>query len=660
MFKRVLALLLAISIAGCAAPQPPVVNEGRMMVESGNVEQGLARLQDQMARDPMNKELRAYYFNVRTQAVQRYLALGDNARSQAMFDEAEQTYRHVLTLDPENARAKDALSRLRNDRRHRAMVLEAENLFKIGNMDAAYAKAREILAENSNNRDAIAVLRRVDAANARPGPAAPKLGAAMKKPVTLEFRDANIRSVFELLAKNSGLNFIFDRDVPADLKTTVFVRDTTVEDVIRFVLVTSQLESKVLNENTILVYPNTPAKAQGYKDLVVRNFYLENSDAKRTADMIKALVKTRDMYVDEKLNLIVMRDTPEAVRMAERLVANQDLAEPEVMLEVEVLEVAGTLTQQIGVQWPSQLGFGIVGAAGTPGTITLPEYLNRNSGLVRLTVSDPLFLLSLSKQDGSTNILANPRIRVKNREKARIHIGDKVPVITTTTTSTGFVAESVNYLDVGLKLEVEPNVYLENDVGIRVGLEVSNITNIIKSTAGTLTYQVGTRNAATVLRLRDGETQVLAGLISDEDRRANTKVPGAGDLPGIGRLFSNRGTTQNKNEIMLLITPHVVRNINRAGGLEEYLSGTDASLGSAPLSLPAFDGQGPGSAPPAPAPNAPAPGQPSPGAQPAPAAPPAVPTPAPLNNSATPNPPSSPGSPGGTPPTEPPRAPGPA
>ena len=445
--------------------------------------------------------------------------------------------------------------------------------------------AREILAENSSNRDALAVIRRVDSANARPGPAAPKLGAAMRKPVTLEFRDASVRSVFELLSRNSGLNFIFDRDVPADLKTTVFVRDTTVEDVIRFVLVTSQLESKVLNENTILIYPNTPAKAQNYKDLVVRNFYLENADVKRTADMIKALVKTRDMFVDEKLNLIVMRDTPEAVRMAERLVANQDLAEPEVMLEVEVLEVAANLQNQIGIQWPSQLGVGVVGAAGTPGTITLPEWLNRNAGLVRLTVSDPLFLLSLRKQDGSTNILANPRIRVKNREKARVHIGDKVPVITTTTTATGFVAESVNYLDVGLKLEVEPNVYLENDVGIRIGLEVSSITGTERSPSGTQTYRVGTRNANTVLRLRDGETQVLAGLISDEDRRTATKVPGLGDAPVVGRLFSSNNDIKSKTEIMLLITPRVVRNISRPGGLEEYFSGTDASVGAAPLNL---------------------------------------------------------------------------
>src|SRR5690606_8836828 len=146
----------------------------------------------------------------------------------------------------------------------------------------------------------------------------------------------------------------------------------------------------------------------------------------------------------------------------------------------------------------------------------------------------------------------NPRIRVKNREKARIHIGDKVPVLTTTATATGFVAEAVNYLDVGLKLEGEPLVYLENEVGIRVGLEVSNIAREIVSRSGSVTYQLGTRNASTSLRLKDGETQVLAGLINDEDRRSADRVPGLGKLPVIGRLFSSTNDTHNRTEIVLL------------------------------------------------------------------------------------------------------------
>src|SRR6266853_260575 len=167
------------------------------------------------------------------------------------------------------------------------------------------------------------------------------------------------------------------RALRPDLRTTLFVRNTSIEDVIRFILVTNQLERKVLNENTLLVYPNTPAKAKDYQELMMRSFYLANADVKQISNMVKALVKTKDMYVDEKLNVLVIRDTPEAVRVVERLIANQDLAEPEVMLEVEVLEVATSLLTQLGIRWPTQASAGVAGAGGG-GALTLPELRSRD------------------------------------------------------------------------------------------------------------------------------------------------------------------------------------------------------------------------------------------------------------------------------------------
>jgi general secretion pathway protein D len=536
--------------------------------------------------EPSNQEYRAYYYRQRDLAIQRFLTLAETARGANSLDAAETAYRRALALDPSNARATAGLDGLVMERRHRALLTEAEALVKQGNADAAHAKVREVLAENSSNREARALIRRIERENMDAATATPRLNATLRRPITLEFRDAPLRAVFELISKHTGLNFVFDRDVKPDVRTTVFVKDTTIEDVIRFVLVTNQLERKVLNETTLLVYPNTPAKIRDYRELVVKSFYLANADVKHTANMIKTLVKTRDVYVDEKLNLLVIRDTPEAIRIAERLVANQDLAEPEVMLEVEVLEVGTTLLSELGIRWPDQISAGVVGAAGVPGQLTLREWQNRDSSLVRLSVTDPLLIVNLKNQNGRTNILANPRIRVKNKEKAKVHIGDKVPVITTTAAGTGFVSESVNYLDVGLKLEVEPSVFLEDEVGIKVGLEVSSIVDQIESKSGTLTYRVGTRNAATTLRLRDGETQVLAGLISDEDRRNAAKVPLLGDLPVVGRLFTNNNDTASKTEIVLLITPRVVRNLQRPGiRLEEFPSGTEGAIGAAPLML---------------------------------------------------------------------------
>jgi general secretion pathway protein D len=399
------------------------------------------------------------------------------------------------------------------------------------------------------------------------------------------------------------------------------VRDQELEEVIRLILVTNQLEQKVLGETTVLVYPNTPQKQREYQELVVRTFYLANADVKQTASMIRTLVKTRDLFVDEKLNMLVIKDTPNAVRLAERLIAAHDLAEPEVMLEVEVLEIASNRLLDLGLRFPDSVAWSLVGGGtaiaapgggtavtgGTPGVVSLPEWLNRSSALVRLAFTDPLFILSLRQQDGTTSVLANPRIRVKNKEKARIHIGDRVPVITTTAAATGgFVSESVSYLDVGLKLDVEPLVYLDDEVGIKVGLEVSNIVREIRSgTSNTLTYQIGTRNANTNLRLRDGETQILAGLISDEDRRTANRVPGLGDMPVLGRLFSSTSTTTSKTEIVLLITPRLVRSLARPDSRTlEFSGGTEASTGSAPAIATAPPVAAPASPSTAPAPAA--------------------------------------------------------
>ena len=577
---RLLAALLAsLVLAGCAGRT--AFDEGRRLIDAGRIGQGLARVEEAARLEPGNPEYRSYYVRQRDLAVYRALALAETARRAGLYDEAETAYRNALEHAPANARAQGGLEALRSERRHRALLAEAQALLEKGELTAAHAKARAVLAENSTQREALALVRAVERRNARAALDSPRLAAALQRPVTLEFRDASLRTVLEIISRQSGLNFVFDRDVRPDLRTTVFVKDTPIDEAIRIVLLTSQLERRVLNEQTILVYPDTPAKAREYRELVMKSFYLTNADAKQTANMLRALVKTRDLYVDEKLNLVVMRDTPEAVRVAERLVANQDLGEPEVVLEVEVLEVGTTLLQDIGVQWPGRLSAGLIGAAGVPGTVTLPEWLSRDSRLVQLTFSDPLFVLNLQKQDGSTSILANPRIRVRNKEKARIHIGDKVPVITSVATQIA-QTESVTYLDVGLKLEVEPTVHLDDQVGIKVNLEVSSISREIRTETGTLTFQVGTRNATTVLRLKDGETQMLAGLISDEERRSANKVPGLGDLPIVGRLFSSTNDTANKSEIVLLITPHVVRNLARPEArFEEFLAGTEASIGAA-------------------------------------------------------------------------------
>ena len=575
-------LLLVFLLAGCATALDPTLREARDHTAAGRGEQALAVLERARRENPERFEYRTEYFRVRDTLAAQWLAQAETLRSSGQPEAAATLYRRVQKYDAESVRARAGLQQLDADARHRALVASAERLIKDERYLEAQDELRPVLVENPQQRDARRLQRQIDERTAKPAIVTPRLKTA-PGPISLELRDVPLRAVFDTLSRNTGVSFVLDRDVRADQRTTIVLRNAQPDELVRLVLTTNQLEQKVVNESTLLVYPNTPAKQREYQELVVKSFYLANADVRQTANMVRALVKTRDLFVDEKLNLLVIKDTPNAVRLAERLIAAQDLAEPEVMLHVEVLEVGSSRLLELGIRFPDSLALSLVGAAGTAGTITLTEWLNRSSDLVQLSFTNPLFLFQLRQQDGATSVLANPRIRVKNKEKARIHIGDRVPVITTTAAATGgFVSESVNYLDVGLKLEVEPLVYLEDEVGIKVALEVSNIAREIRTVgSNTLTYQIGTRNAATMLRLRDGETQILAGLISDEDRKTADRVPGIGDLPYLGRLFSSTHDNKIKTEIVLLITPRLVRTLVRPEArATEFAAGTEVSTGS--------------------------------------------------------------------------------
>jgi general secretion pathway protein D len=198
--------------------------------------------------------------------------------------------------------------------------------------------------------------------------------------------------------------------------------------------------------------------------------------------------------------------------------------------------------------------------------------------------------LNFKLQNTDANLLASPRIRVRDNERAKILIGDKVPIITNTVTpvSTGtpVVTGSVQYIDVGIKLEAQPHTYPEGDVGILLNLEVSNIVKEIAGPAGSLAYQIGTRMVSTSLRLHDGQTQILGGLISDSDRNTASKVPGIGQLPILGRLFSNNSGDRTKTEIVLSITPRILRAKAVAeDAMADVWSGTEGAIRENPLRL---------------------------------------------------------------------------
>ncbi|MFM9913801.1 MAG: secretin N-terminal domain-containing protein [Methylophilaceae bacterium] len=581
--KRMMICGLALALVSCAyAPWK------ERIVAGATPDEKLVNARAAQKQEPEKLPPRADLRVTQEQTINDLMTQVDNALRDGRKQDAEALYGRVLVLDPNNPRAIVGQQILRREQQHVDQIKQAQALFTKGNMEAAQAMLRLVLLENPNDNTALELQQKIhlkQAVNIRSAP--PELKPPFNKPVTLEFRDANIKMVFEALSKTTGINFILDKDIKPDAKATVFIKKARIEDAIEMVLATNGLQKKALSETSALVFPNTAQKLKDYQDLMIRSFYLTNSSAKQVATLLKTMLKTKDVYVDDRLNMLVVRDTPEVIRIAEKLVAANDMADPEVMLEMEVLEVSRSRLQELGIQYPNQLAVATpTGAA----ALTLDTLRNLTSKVISVS---PNPALNFNKTTGDVNLLANPRIRVRNNEKAKIHIGDKVPVITTTSTANVGVSESVQYLDVGLKLEVEPRITLDDNVNIKISLEVASIAKTIATKNGGLVYQVGTRNTSTLLRLKNGETQILAGLISDEERENANKLPGLGDIPVLGRLFASEKDEKNKTEIILAITPRIINNIQRSeADIQEYWSGTDAVVTDKPQMVAPVSGGG--------------------------------------------------------------------
>ncbi len=583
------AVTSAILVMGCAADR--LHREGLAALDRGDYEAGVAELSQAAVKDPSNMAYRLDLEARREAAVQALIAQADAARGAGEFDAAAKSYKRALTLNSSNDRALRGLAGLDSDRRHAGQVTAAHQDFDRKDYDSAETKLGAVLNEDPGYQPARDLSAAINLARG-PVAVAPRLKTKDNHKVTLQLRDAPTKMVFEVLQRETGINFILDKDIKSDGKTTIFVQDVPVEEAIDLVLDQNALARQILSSNMVLIYPNNSTKQKEYQEEIVRTFYVTNAAPKDVETMLKAVLGTKTMYIDERANAVVMRDTPDVVRMAEKLVASIDVPESEVMLEVEVLEISRSRLQDLGILYPTSatLTPTSVAAATTgasTGSLVLSDLAHQSSRTI--TVSPLSVTLNAMKQSGLTNTLASPRIRARNKEKAKILIGQREPVITNSVTPTAagtpVVTGNVQYLDVGLTLEVQPTIYENSDVAIKISLEVSSLLKQITTASGTIAYEIGTRNANTVLRLKDGETQILAGLIQDSDTRNANTIPGLGDIPLLGRLFGTHHSDLEKNEIVLSITPRIIRMQPRpASDTTEFWFGTESRTRSAPYS----------------------------------------------------------------------------
>jgi general secretion pathway protein D len=381
-----------------------------------------------------------------------------------------------------------------------------------------------------------------------------RLKVSSRAPITLNFRQTDIRTAFEFIAKSFGIDVVFDESVRT-MPVTLFAKDVTFEDAIGLILVTTKTFYKKVGASTILISPDSKEKRGQYEDQMVRVFQLTNIPSKEMAEILKGLVPLKKIIVNESLNTIVVRDTEDAIKVAEKVIGVNDKRPAELILEVEILEVNRSKAERLGLDLsPYSVKASIPTTAAIPLAGSIRDAI-RNSAILTL----PSATFNFYKQDVDAKTLANPRLRVLSGKSAKIHIGDRVPLRSATIQdATGQVRTTYDYKDVGIRLSAEPTIHLDNSVTVKVSLEVSSLGQNI----GTQTepaFSIGTRNADTQMLLRDGETAILGGLIRDEDRRTRLHLPLLGDIPAIGSLFSSNDESNDRTDVLLTITPRVVR-----------------------------------------------------------------------------------------------------
>jgi general secretion pathway protein D len=410
--------------------------------------------------------------------------------------------------------------------------------------------------------------------------------------------------VFMSIARFAGMSIGFDpafRDVPV----TVDLRNASLGEALTTVASQTRSFFRVIGPGTILVIPDTPAKRIEYEEEVVQPFYLSNADLKETMDLLRMVLDARRISPLTANSVLTIKDTPERVAAAGRLLSAIDKARPEVIIDVELLEVDRSRLQEYGLQFASPGSPGLNGsvaiATGPANTITLEALRNLTQADV-LLANLPGLYYRLLKTDTNTRLLANPQLRMSEGSVAQARFGERVPLPTTVfqPIATGGVNQqpitSYNYENIGVNIDITPRTHHDDAVSLAVRVELSAISGT--GFGGLPTF--GNRSISTVIRLKDGETNMLAGLIRDEERTSLSGIPGLSDIPVIGPLFAFNHKESQETDIILTLTPRIVRVLNLSDAdLQAFRVGRDSGapitdIPPLPVPLPVLQAKPPG------------------------------------------------------------------
>src|SRR2546426_276325 len=549
-WKVISALAVLALLAGCASFYTPDTTLADRLMQEGNWEAAMAAYQDALKDDPFNPAIQAKLNAAKGRVAAAYQERGQAALKERNLPQAIEAFKRALSLEPPNQEHQSALAQALRYKEAQDRLIVGQKMLKGGRLDdaaEAFERALELDPDLKAAQDGL-----VQLAEKQKSVALPLTGS--RQPITLKFQNARTKEVFEVLARAGGINILFDKDMKDD-PITIFVKDATFEDALNLILTTQGLFMRRLAYDTIIVIPRTKQKLDQYQDMLIRTFYLSTAKAKDMVNLLRTMLETKRIFVNEDVNAIVMRDTADKVKLAERIILANDRKQGEVEFEIEVLEVDKTLSDKFGVNIAKQgYGAAVVPPSDTPtfpaaSSTTLFTYrqltsLNPTSYLFTLPTS---ILLDFRRSESNTKTLANPRVRVVDIKQAKINIGDKVPIllsssstipgVTPGTIPTQSTITSIEFKDTGVKLTVEPVIHLNQDVTLKLQLEVTRLGDLVDLGNGQKQFKFGTRTAETSLSLKDGESVVLAGLIQPEDRTTVTKVRGLGDIPVLGEMF---------------------------------------------------------------------------------------------------------------------------
>ena len=582
LYKLLFILMIMSLLTGCAAGQSSF-KKGNLALEQQSYDQAVMEYLSALESNPANYQYRLKLNDTKNKAALAHKDQGDNFFARKKYLDALQEYQLATELDGSLYVAVDGQQRAKTYLWLEKLIQEAELHLQSGRQLRAEEAVNRALNLVPENQQALQLKEKIKQ-HQQTLVDGVELDVMSTQPINLNFHETSLPDVFDILTKLSGINFILDEDVREN-KTTLFLEQASFAQALELLLRMNKLDKKILNRKTIILYPKTRDKQKQFEDQIIQTFYLSHIDAKKAVNMLRTMLQVRKIYVQEELNAVVIRDQPDVIRLAQKLIEANDRGSSEVVFDLELIEVNHNDTRELGLKLSNySIGAGL----------SLPESGNivasglsaggATTNLIDFSQNlDPFYAIptasfKMMRTLVDAEVLANPKIRVRNKEKAKVHVGSREPVVTVTINDTQ-TSENVQYMDVGVKLDVEPTIQLDNTIVTKLGLEVSNVSGREKTANGTAVITISSTNANTTLTLKDGEQTVIGGLIRNDNSVTKNKFPILGDIPLLGELFNGTDKTKSKREILLSITPHIVKMVRvPQGDIASIWSGGEDDL----------------------------------------------------------------------------------